>query len=539
MNALKKDSALSFTPNDWNDVWSSYTYVLLQKGRAKADLQRALDRISDEQYPKGPGDKYAFRAAGLMDLMTGEPIANPTTISMPRMILVVLSVLCLVVMLSACLNYTNLSIARILTRAKEVGVRKVSGATRRQIFTQFIAEAILLSLLSLAVASLMLLLFQRLFAGLWLNQFFHISFRYTPALLLLFPGFSIVVGFVAGLLPSIYVSLFNPVMVLKGLTSFRPFKRLTLRKVLLVVQFCVSLIFIISVSLIYLQGDKVLHFDYGFNKENVVNIKMFTTSNYDRFAQAVSADKRIAAVSACVYAPATGSNSSQVVHKAAPAKDSLQADYLDVDAGVLDVWGLQLVAGRNLPRIPADKDDHYVLINERMVKDFAFGSPVGAVGQHLVLGDKDVEIVGVVKDFQFLDVNRGMEPLMLRNRKSEFGYITVKMQDRDLAGTVGFLQETWRKEISLRKVLGSSVPQVMVLLSKGFMVLLAIAVVISVPLAYIINGMWLQFFASRVSITPWILLANVLLLAGVCFLIIFTQAWKVATASPAKSLRTE
>jgi len=108
-----------------------------------------------------------------------------------------------------------------------------------------------------------------------------------------------------------------------------------------------------------------------------------------------------------------------------------------------------------------------------------------------------------------------------------------------LLGMATYIAESRRKEISLRKVLGSSVSQVLLLLSKGFMFLLVIAVIISIPIAYIVNGMWLQFFASRVSISPWILVVNVLILAGLCLLIVFSQAWKVATASPAKSLRTE
>jgi putative ABC transport system permease protein len=476
-------------------------------------------------------------------------------------------------------------------------VRKVSGATRRQIFTQFISEAILVSLLSLLFSSLLVLVFQRLFAGLWLNQFLNISFRYTPGLFLLFLGFSIVVGFVAGLLPSMYISLFNPIHIFKGLNSVRAFRRLTLRKVLLVVQFCVSLIFIISTSLIYLQGNHILNLDYGFNKNNVVDIKLYKTENYDRFAQAISGNKNIAAVAACTFPPATGSNYSLMVHKAGPLKDSLRMNYIDVNAGVVPVWGLQLVAGNNLPPIAGDSADHYVLVNEKTVREFNYGSVTQAVGQHLLLGDKEVEIAGVVKDFQFLDVSRKMEPLMLRNRKSEFGYVSVRVQGRDLAGTVAFLGRTWkrvnpaskfeyefldqellmthsmmsdtagilgvlaflavlisclgllgmatynaetrRKEMSLRKVLGSSVGQVMVLLSKGFMMLVAIAVAIAVPIAYFVNNIWLEFFVSRVSITPWLLLGNILILASICLLIVFSQAWRVATASPANSLRAE
>lgn len=597
MPALAKDTLLSYQPNDWNGVWNNYTFVLMEKGRSKASLQNILDRISARQYPKGSNNQFAFQAVSLTGLMPTDPISNNTNMYLPRTVLVILSVLCLVVMLSACLNYTNLSIARMLTRTKEVGIRKVSGATRKQVFIQFIAEAILMSLLSLVLSFLILLLFQRLFAGLWLNQFLNITFRYTPALFLVFLGFSIAVGFLAGFLPSIYMSLFNPVHILKGLNNLQLFRRLTLRKVLLTIQFCVSLIFIISTSLIYLQGKHILNFNYGFEKEDVINIKLLKKENYHRLAQAVSANRNISAISACSFPPATGTNNGGLVHKAADLRDSLWSNFIDIDAACLNVWGLHLVAGRNLPAIPADTTDHYVLVNEKFVSGGKFASIKQAVGQHIVLDGHDVEIIGVVKDFQFLEVSRQMEPLILRNRKSEFGYITIRMQGKNIAGTVAFLQNTWkkvnpnskfeyeffdrqlltthylvsdvagiisvlaflavvisclgllgmatytaetrRKEVSIRKVLGSSVFQVILLLSRGFMILLGIAVVIAVPLACLVNDMWLQFFASRVSITPWILLINVSILALISILIVFSQAWKVSTANPATSLRME
>ena len=594
---LAKDSILNYRANDWENVWSNYTYVLMQKGKSKADLQKILDEISNKQYPKGNGNQFGFKAEALTDIMPSDPIGNPTNTSVPKLVLVILSVLCLTVMLSACLNYTNLSIARLLTRAKEVGIRKVSGATRKQIFAQFITEAILISLVALVFALVILFVLQQLFSALWLNRFMNITFSYNLKLYLIFIGFSVAVGFIAGLLPSIYISMFNPVYIFRSLNSVKFFKRITIRKVLLVVQFCVSLIFIISTSLIYLQTSHLLNFDYGFDKDNVVNIKLYKPENYNRFVEAISSNKNIAAASACTFLPATGNEYGQMVYKSEDHRDSLEADYIDIDAGCMRVWDLQLVAGKNLPSIPSEKEDHYILINERMVHDFRYASPKQAVGHHIILGSNDAEIVGVVRDFQYLDVSREIQPLMLRNRKSEFGYITVRIHGTAIASTVDFLQRTWKKvnpntkfeyeffdqqlltthsmmsdvagimsvlaflavlisclgllgmatytaetrqkEISIRKVLGSSVFQVIVLLSRSFMILLGIAVVIGIPLALIINNIWLQSFASRITISPAILLLNVLILALVTLAIVFSQAWRVSVANPAKSLRME
>lgn len=596
LDQLTKDSILNYPPDDWNNVWSNYTYVQLAKNKSPAELQQVLNNISKKKSNQPNGNGYAFRATLLSSLMPADPISNQTNIGLPRIVLIILSVLCLIVMLSACLNYTNLSLARQLTRAKEVGIRKVSGAGRRDIFIQFVAESVLVSLGALVLSSIILFFLQRLFSGLWLNQYLNITFRFTPTLALIFIAFSIAVGALAGLLPAIYISLFDPARILKGLNTFTAFKRLTLRKVLLVAQSCVSLIFIISTSVLLLQSRHILHFKYGFDKDNIVNIKLFKTENYDRFAHALQTNKNIVAVGACSFPPATGNNNSMIVLTASE-QDSVRTNFLDIDAGSAAVWNLKWVAGKNFPSIPVNKDDRYIVVNEKLVNDLKLGSPQQAVGQHLLLGKLDVEIAGVVKNFQFLDVTRQMEPLMLRNRKTEFGYVTVKVEATDVASTLASLQATWKevnpaskfeyeffdqqlrithammsdtagilsvlsilavlisclgllgmatytvetrkKEIGVRKVLGSSVMQVLVLLSRSFVSLLAIAIVVSVPVAIIINNLWLRSFPSRVTMSPLLLFADCLMIVLISLMIVLSQVWGVSRLNPVNSLRSE
>lgn len=597
INALVKDSTLNVAQDDWNSIWANYTYVLLQKGKTEADLQQMLNKISDKYYPKGDFNQYGLKAQALTKITPNNPIGNETHIAIPEIVLLILGILCLIVMLSACLNYTNLSVARSLTRAKEVGIRKVSGATRNQIFGQFIAESVLISLVSLVFSILLLFFLQSVFSGLVVNKYLHISFKHTVPLYLTFFGFSLAVGLIAGILPSIYISAFNPIQILKNFSGTKMFKRLTLRKALLVVQFSVSLIFIISTTLIYLQTDHIFNFKYGFNKENIINITLYKQENYNRFVHEISGNKNIVAVSACAYSPATGTQNSTPVKKTENLKDSLQANFIDIDAGSLDVWDIKLVAGKNLPEIPSQTGETHILINEKMVEKFNFGSPIQAVGQKILMDGSNVEIVGVVKDFQFLNVMRDIEPLMFRNRQSEFNFATIRINGTNQQETVKDLEKAWkkvnpitkfeyafldqelllvhtmfsnianvlgfiaflavfisclgllgmatytaetrRKEMGIRKVLGSGIIEIIVLLSKSYVYMIGIAVIIATPLAYFLNNFWLQFFVSRVSISPAVLIFSVIILFVISFLTIFSQSMRAARVNPVESLKTE
>ncbi|MBX9781798.1 MAG: ABC transporter permease [Chitinophagaceae bacterium] len=595
--ALNADKKMDINVNDWNNVWTNYTYVLLDKTKTAADLQNMLNQVSAKQYQKGGPNEYLFKAKALTAITPANPIGNETHIAMPYLLLLIISILGLIVMLSACLNYTNLSVARALSRTKEVGIRKVSGATRTQVFLQFIVEAIVVSLLSLLLAILLLFFLRSAFTGLWFNQFMNISLQQSGWLYLLFILFSLVIGLIAGLLPSIYISAFNPLVMMRNFGGIKMFKRLTLRKALLVVQFSVSLIFIISTVVLYQQTNHLLNFNYGFNKENIINISLYKQENFQRFAQAVASNKDIAAVSACSFMPSTGTQNGTQVYKAENRKDSLQISFMDVDSKFTDVLGLQIKAGKTFPDVADTSGENYVVVNETFVKDFKYPSVAGVIGQRISIEGNTVEIIGVVKDFQFLDVTQQMRPLVLRNRPASFGVASIKVRGTDMAAMVSFLETTWKKvnpntkfeyqfydeqllfthsmlsdvakilgalsllavlisclgllgmaaytaetrakEISIRKVVGSSVQQIMVLLSKGFVILLAISAVIAIPVAYIINNMWLRFFASRVSITPLTIIVSVLVMLIISLLTVFSQSWRAAFANPVKKLRSE
>jgi putative ABC transport system permease protein len=598
MKSLPKGSLMSADEQDWNNVWTNYTYVLLEEGHNKSDLQPILDNVSEEIYGSKFQGKHSFQAVVLGEINPMGIIGNTTHIGIPKLVLWILGVLCIIVMLSACLNYTNMSVARALTRIREVGIRKVSGASKTQIFAQFITEAVVISLCSLVLAFVFLQLLQKGVAGMTFDKYLKISFEQNLPAILIFIGFSIVVGFLAGLLPASYVSKLNPINLFNKLSGVRMFRNLRIRNILLVVQFSISLIFIISVVLIQSQSKHMLNFEYGFEKENIVTVKLFNHENYSRFAQSVGSNPSVRAVGATSLLPAGGWNfGTEVVNPEFPL-DSMSTNFFDINSAAVDVFELEILAGTNLP---AEGNSNLVLINQQSVNEFKLGSLEEAIGKQLTINNdgefQNLQVAGVVKDFHFLPSIREMESLVLRNREDQLGFALVKISNENQSETLAALESSWKevnpnskfsykfldeellfihqvlgdvssviglisflaifvsclgllgmatytaqtriKEIGIRKTLGSSIPQIIYLLSKTFLALLGIAILMAVPAAYFINNLWLNFFASRVSIgaIPIGIGVGAILLISVG--IIFSQAYRAATINPIESLRNE
>lgn len=598
MKSLPEGSVMFNEEQDWENVWTNYTYVLLKEGQSKSDLQANLDKVSEEIYGSKYENQHSFKAMALRDLTPVGFIGNTTHVSVPKVVLLILGVLCLIVMFSACLNYTNMSVARALTRIREVGIRKVSGANKRQIFAQFITEAVLISICSLVLAIVLLQILEKGVEGMTFNQYLKISFKQSLPGILIFIGFSIVVGVLAGLLPASYVSKLNPINLFNKLSGVRMFKNLRIRNILLVIQFSISLIFIISVVLIQSQSKHIMNFDYGFAKENIVTVKLFNTENYSRFAQAVASNPSVTEVGASSLIPGGGWNfGTEVVNPDFPL-DSISSNFFDINSSAVGVFELEILAGTNLP---AEGSPNLILINEKAVKEFNYGNNEEAVGKQLTINNngefQNLQVAGVVKNFQFLSPDQEMQSLVLRNRESEFGFALVKISNENQAQTLAALEASWKevnpnskfsykfldeellfihqvlgdvtsviglisflavfvsclgllgmatytaqtriKEIGIRKTLGSSIPEIIFLLSKTFLALLGIAILVAVPAAYFINNLWLNFFASRVSIgfVPIGIGVGAILLISLG--IIFSQAYRAASVNPIESLRNE
>ncbi|HLF36010.1 MAG TPA: ABC transporter permease [Cyclobacteriaceae bacterium] len=591
--------------DDWNNMWEFYNYVLLEPGKNEKELAGFLDEITVNKYNAEDKNEINFEAQPLTQITPGRFTNNPLSFSLPREGYYFLSALGLIVLFSACFNYTNLSLARGLSRAKEIGLRKINGARKGQIFFQFVSEAVVLSLVALVLAVIILQFLKRGFSGFWVSQYLPVGFDSGIAILLIFVLFSIVTGFLAGFLPAAYLSSFNPLRILtrnnadgnsrKG--SFI-FSRPVLGKSLVVAQFVFSMVLILSTLTLFAQLKHLMVAEYGFDRNNIINIRLHG-NDYATMANELSGHPDVLKISASNLVPATGFSYGSKYRTYPDLEDSIEMPYFGIDQNFIGNFGLTLVAGRNFPENSSRSTEQYVIMNESAIRELGFSTTSEAIGRLVVEAEskQPVEIIGIVKDFNYELFMENIRPLTLRYNPDEFRYLNLKISGSDIPGTLKFLESKWkdadkvhpfnykffdeqlakthaifgdilsmigfvaflaisisslgllgmatfaaetrRKEIGIRKVLGAEIRGLLVLLSGGFFILLIIAAVIAIPLSYLINNAWLQEFAYRISMGPAIFLGGMLIVFLIGLLTIGSQTLKAAMTNPAAVLRDE
>jgi putative ABC transport system permease protein len=583
---------------DWNNIWQTYQYVMLDDAYDGNYLQSALDKLALAHYPEERDFRAQFRAQALGAITPGKLISNSLKFTLPLEALYFLAVLALVVILSACFNYTNLSMARSLNRSKEIGIRKAAGAVRRQIMVQFMGEAVVVALFALLLASGIYALLKPAFASLWLNQYIAIPFAEDMSILLWFTLFAVLVGCLAGLLPSIYLSAFRPIAALKNPGSEKLVRRITLRKTLITAQFVLSLVFILSAILLRAQLRHLLELEYGFNSERILNVRL-QGHDHRKFIRAFGDHSGVERISGSGFLPATGFKSGTTIRGAEQPGDSIYVDQLFCDAGFLESLELRFIAGKAFPADLPDDSDHYLILNRRAIEELGFGQPALAIGRTFTAGDQNqlLEVTGVVEDFRTGIMIEKDGSFAIRYRPADFIYANIKLIPGREEDVLAHLQKVWRqfdplhsldyrffnhqldeshavlgdigyvvgfvaalavliscmgllgiaaftsesrvKEIGIRKILGAGVGQLILLLSGSYGVLIGIAVSIAIPLSVSINNLWLREFPDRVEFGPGIIGIGVALLLALAAAAVLSQTWRVSRTNPADILRCD
>lgn len=509
--------------------------------------------------------------------------------------------LALFILILACVNFTNLSTAVSIKRSKEVGIRKVMGSARKQLVGQFLAESVMISLFSF-VAALVFIYFLLPGFNHLAGKNIAFRFFVGPSMLVTELIFVTLVGIFAGLYPAFFMSSFNIISILKGNTGKHPAKAISLRSGLVVFQFAISIALIIATIVVFQQLHFMQNKTLGFDTEQelVINDTYLLQQTQQVLKEQLLSDSRVISLTLTRDVPVASKthDGTQAFAKATTQKEKsaeIHIDKFHVDEDYVKTLGLKIIKGRNLSR-EFTTDSSAVVINESAVGAFGL-TDTDPIGKTIVMsGQHEYSIIGVVKDFHYASVKEKITPMVMLlggnngsiiakvktsainglladvknkwnalNPGGPFSYsfidekfasvyaaeektgkiftlfaaISIIIASLGLFGLSAFSTEQRTKEIGVRKVLGASIQNVVLLLSKEFLYMVLIAFILAVPLTWFAMHKWLQEFAYRISISWYTFVLAGISALLIAFLTVSFQAIRAAVVSPVKSLRTE
>jgi putative ABC transport system permease protein len=582
-----------------NTVWS---YILLKEDYSIANLESRLPEFLDKHLDENLKDRLKELYLQPLKDIHLRSSTDPFTEIEPEntgniTYLYIFSAVAFLVLLVACINFMNLATARSARRAREVGMRKVVGAGKRQLIRQFIGESMFIAVLALPVAISLAHLFLPVFnslAGKEMGISYFSNLVLLPVLLVIV----LFVGFIAGSYPAFFLSAFHPIDVLKG--QLRAGGGV-FRKILVTGQFAVSIGFVIGILVFLQQLNFMRNTDLGFNKNNVLVIPVLIPEppqqrmskmqvlrnefmNHPRITEVALSSSVPSEIRPIVNCREDGASESEAKIVAQVA----------VDYEYLKTLHIELLDGRDFSRDYSTDVNQAFIVNEAVVRELGLESPLGTP---LILGDRRGTIIGVMTSMHWEPKRRFVAPMVFYLLPQGFTKIAVRVSPEDIPGTLAFLEEKWKeqittrpfqyefledmvdnlyrsekrmsdvvfsitvlslfvacmglfglasytteqktKEIGIRKVLGSSVTGVVFLLSKQFGKLILIANVIAWPLAYYALHRWLQNFYYRISIGLQFFVLSAVLVLVIAFVSISYQSTRAALANPADALRYE
>jgi putative ABC transport system permease protein len=594
---------------------SFWQYIQLKKGADPKTVERKFAALNTKYFPKAAatGIKEVFYLQPLKKAYLYSDFDYEIGKTGNYRIVWSLLVIALFILVLAWINYINLSTARSMERAKEVGIRKVTGASRLQLIKQFLTEALLINIIAIIIAVFLTVLLQAEFNQL-VNRELSIGMLFAEqtadtGITILFVLFSVAGIFLSGFYPAFVLSSYNPMKVLKGKFT-RSVSGVFLRKIMVTAQFAISMLLIIGSFVVYRQLRFMTGQSMGYNMEQMLILRKPVLSNpgtafmshADGFINTVQqlAHVKGAAVSGRIpgdeLVRINNVNRTDIAVKSQGTMANM-----GVDPRFINLYQMKLLAGRNFSPLDYNTDFtklHNLIINETALRQLAFASPAEAVGKSITAFNRSWEIIGVVADFHQKSLKSGIEPiLLLPNLLGQYSQFSVKVDPQQLTATLEAIQKAYAsyfpgnvfdysfldekfnrqysndhlfgkvfslfaalailiaglglaglslltstqrtKEIGIRKVLGASVTGIVLLLSKDFIKLVVLAIIIASPIAWYMMHLWLQDFAYRVDISWWIFASAGLLSLVIALLVIGFQTVRSAIANPTNSLRAE
>jgi putative ABC transport system permease protein len=597
--------------NSW--VWQQfYSYIKLKRGIDIQVVQSAFQnyiRQKIDPVTKQSAFSYLpfFQPLNKIHLYSSDFKFDLITIRGNITYVRALSIIAIFILIIACFNFVNMATARALQRAKEVGVRKTIGASRKQMVMHYTGETFLYAFAGLLMSVLLVYLLLPP-----LNAFTEKDMQFNllsnPLLILILIGLTSITGMMAGIYPAYVLANFKPVEVLKsdqtGTASHS--KTPWIRHSLVVVQFALSVLLIISSIVVIKQVNYLHHKDLGLNKDQIMFFPMRGDNmykNYSSFKNSLLQTAGISSVSIGYGFPGDMFAGDNIVVPGADGEATHYATQLLVDHDYIKTFELSMIAGRDFSKEIKSDNDHAFIINETAVKELGFGTPENAIGKNLLWhawtngpdSIKRGQVIGVVKDFNYKSLYDKIETTVLQIYPDAYWKVAVKIKADGIANSIASVKKIWneyspdypieytfldenfklmyesedklksllwiftsitifvaclglfglaaysaerrKREVGIRKVLGASVSGVVILLSRDFIRLVLIALVIASPVAWYFMNRWLQDFAYRIEINGWIFLSGGMISILIALITVGFQAVKAAVENPVKVIR--
>jgi len=456
-STLEQRNKADHTFEDWSNMWSNYVYLLLQEDADMISIQAQLDAIATEENRAEANITINLELLPLDKIVVGEDLLRSEGMHfvgphVPSKLLWIVGGLALLVILSACFNYTNLSIARAMRRFKEIGLRKAIGANTNQVWQQFLTEAIMIAMAALLFSFVLFLFLRPQLINLAPEMQQLVKLELTPAMVISFVFFSIIVGVIAGFMPALFFSKVSAIDALRNVSSVKVFKHVSLRRTLVVIQYTFTLIFITSTVVGYVQYKNILAFDLGFNTENILNIDM-QGNNPDVLYKKLSEMAEVTDLSRSVIVTSVG-NAWGGFMKYRDSRDSALIMTNNVDENYLGLHEYELIAGGNFKARPtSSKAVREVIVNQEVLKRFniANNDPERAIGEEITFSNfkdqgRKMTIVGVINDFHYGKVDNLIQPVAFMFwTPGDPATLNAKIQSNDIQATIAKIESVWKE----------------------------------------------------------------------------------------------
>lgn len=584
----------------WNSIWSDeQCYFLLKEGEQLSTIENRMKDFTIKYRGKEEAETSLFIIQPFNTIHSDDRFGNYNYSTISPNLLLSLSAIALLLVLTASINFINLTTAEAIKRSKEVGIRKSLGSTRGQLVSQFLGETTLVTIFSLVIA-IIIVQGSLPFLSSFIQQKLAMNLASNVNLWIFLISITIIVSLLSGLYPSFVVSAFKPTQALKNMISAKNSSGYNLRRGLVVAQFFISQVFIIGTIVLINQTQFLNNKPLGFSRDAIINIPIPVREQPGKsegrmrtLREQISALSGVEKASLNASAPSSGNVSGTNFHVEGAEKD-FGTQVKQVDGNYVDLFKLELIAGKNIA--DADTAAGYI-VNEKLAETAGFVPATDIVGKEINMWGKKLPVVGVVKDFNTVSLSNPIDPVIILNRLRGFGNLSVKLNPVNMQSTIDQIKEKWEaaypesifsfqfmddqikefydeqrrmsvllavfssmaifigclglfglatfmanqktKEIGIRKVMGASIGNILWIFTREFGMLILIGFVLAVPISFVVINKFLEQFEYKVDVGPSVFLAGVVITTVIAAVTVGYRSLRAATVNPVDSLKCE